>query len=322
MNILDKTENLGKNRPKHPIKWAGSMKKLTATLAASVLLTFIHPLQAQTLSGSRAAMQQQHYHAVSHGYGFAQTSADVSAMINAGELVRVSPNRHLTIHNVSYPYLRPSVRTLLERLANQYHNACGEKLVATSMTRPSARQPANSHDLSVHPTGMAFDLRIPQNGRCRTWLESTLLTLESRNVLNVIRERRPPHYHVAVFPEPYDAYLASMTGRSFEYVVSRGDTLSGIAARTGTSVAQLRAANGLRGDLINIGQRLQIPGSGAGQQVASVPRELEYQVQPGDTLWRIANRYSVSVDTLRAVNGLAGDLLRVGQQLRILVDES
>lgn len=302
------------------------MKNLTATLATVTLLFVlfgIDSLKAQTLAGSRAAMQQQHYHAVSHGYGFAQTSGDVTAMIRSGELARVNENRHLTIHNVSYPYLRPSVKTLLERLASQYHNACGEKLVATSMTRPMARQPANSHSLSVHPTGMAFDLRIPANGRCRAWLERTLLTLEDRDVLNVIRERRPPHYHVAVYPEPYEAYLASMTGRSFEYVVSRGDTLSGIAARTGTSVAQLRAANNLRGDLINIGQRLQVPGSGS-TAAASTPtrRTVEHQVQPGDTLWRLANRYRTTVDALRAENGLAGDLLRVGQSLRIMIDDS
>jgi len=311
-------------------KRAGGMKILRATLTTAVTLACfsVLPVNAQTLNGSRAAMEAQHYHAVSQGYTFARTPSDVTTMIAGGELVRVSPTRSMTLHAISYPYLRPQAKTFIERLAVQYQNACGEKLVVTSMTRPSVRQPANAHDLSVHPVGMAIDLRIPANGRCRSWLESTLLSLEERDVLNVIRERRPPHYHVALFPEPYEAYLASLNGQSFDYVVVRGDTLSGIARRTGSSVAQIRAANSLRGDLINIGQRLQIPDGSSAVQTASnnnssaaQVREVEYQVQPGDTLWHIANVYRTSVDTLRRVNGLADDLLRVGQMLRVMVEE-
>ena len=295
------------------------MNKLTATLAASALLMTTLSAQAQTLSGSRTAMQQQYGHAVSNQYSFAQTAGDVTRMVNNGELVRVRSNRDFIVHNVSFPYLRPQLHTFVQRLASQYHNACGEQLVVTSMTRPIDRQPNNAHNQSVHPAGMAFDLRVPRNSRCRHWLESTLLTLEGREVLNVIRERRPPHYHVAVFPEPYEFYLATITGQQREYVVQAGDTLSGIAARTGASVAQLRAGNSLRGDLIRVGQRLQVP---AANVASSAPREVEHEVRPGETLWRIARRYETSVDALKSENGLADDLLRVGQLLRVLVGES
>lgn len=310
------------------------MKNLTPTLVAVTLLTCVTFSHAQTasLAGSRASMERQHQHAVSAGYTFTRTSAQVRGLVEQGDLVRVRPTRHLIIHNVSFPYLNESVKTLLERLSVQYYNACGEELVATSMTRPINRQPANAAHDSVHPTGMAFDLRIPAKQSCRSWLERTLLSLEEREVLDVTRERNPPHYHVAVFPQPYRVYLASITGQDSEYVVRRGDTLSAIASRTSVSVPQIRAANGLRGDLINIGQRLTIPGgSGSGATVAtagsasqSVPvlREETHRVQPGETLWRIASRYRTNVDTLRDHNGLAGDLLSVGQLLRVVMDDS
>ena len=147
-------------------------------------------------------------------------------------------------------------------------------------------------------------------------------------MLDVTRERRPPHYHVATFPEPYQAYLASILGHSHDYEVRSGDTLVAIAARSNVSVNQLRAANSIRGDLIRVGQVLTIPGESStqGTTVAvqespvSQPTELEHQVRRGETLWRIANRYRTSVDALRSQNGLAGDMLKVGQVLKVVVE--
>jgi hypothetical protein len=80
--------------------------------------------------------------------------------------------------------------------------------VVTSLTRPISEQPRNSHRLSVHPTGMAVDLRVPADSGARRWLENTLLSLENNGVLDVTKEKSPPHYHVAVFPLKYEAYAA------------------------------------------------------------------------------------------------------------------
>ena len=87
--------------------------------------------------------------------------------------------------------------------------ATGERLVITSLTRPLSRQPENASALSVHPAGMAVDLRIPASKWNRAWLEQTLLSLEDKAVLDVTREHHPPHYHVAVFPVQYEQYVAS-----------------------------------------------------------------------------------------------------------------
>ncbi|MFM8950986.1 MAG: LysM peptidoglycan-binding domain-containing protein, partial [Bacteroidota bacterium] len=42
------------------------------------------------------------------------------------------------------------------------------------------------------------------------------------------------------------------------YVVKKGETLSGIAARNKTTVAAIKKANGLKNDRINAGQKLII----------------------------------------------------------------
>jgi hypothetical protein len=79
-------------------------------------------------------------------------------------------------------------------------------LVVTSLTRPNALQPRNAHELSVHPAGMAVDFRIPNDAESRQWLEKTLLSMEKQRLIDATRERHPPHYHVAVFREPFLAY--------------------------------------------------------------------------------------------------------------------
>jgi hypothetical protein len=113
------------------------------------------------------------------------------------------------------------MKIFLERLGEQYVEGCGERLVVTSLVRPTSEQPRNSHPLSVHPAGMAADLRVSSNGACREWLESTLLALESRSLLDVTREHHPPHYHVALFTEAYREYVQPLLARDSALAASR-----------------------------------------------------------------------------------------------------
>lgn len=257
----------------------------TATLAVvSASLATGPLLHAQSLKGSRSSLLRQNEEARDHDFTYLKTSSQVRSFVSQGLLVRLRGNSdyRLASDYVSFPYARPEVKVFVERLAKQYRDACGERLYVTSLTRPLTRQPPNASHLSVHPTGMAMDLRRSNRSSCRQWLEDTLLYLEGREVVEATREQHPPHYHVTLFPKPYLRYLGEdapssiqiakssekssgkgtiMIARSSgkKYKVGRGDTLWSIARKHGVSVIAVKKANGIRSSHLKAGQTLSIP---------------------------------------------------------------
>lgn len=166
-----------------------------------------------SLRGSPNSMVRQNDVAKTLGYKFVKTPDQLSTLVDEGKFVAIPGNEnHVVLKTVSYPYARPELRLFIERLSEQYHEATGERLVVTSLTRPTTEQPRNSHELSVHPTGIAVDLRISDRRASQQWLESVLLKLERQNLLDVTRERWPPHYHVALFPAEYANHVELMVG--------------------------------------------------------------------------------------------------------------
>lgn len=95
------------------------------------------------------------------------------------------------------------------------------------------------------------------------------------------------------------------------YVVIKGDTLSSIAKKFNTTVAELKELNNLSSDIIQIGQILSIP-----SQNSSI-NYITYTVQKGDTLYGIANKYKISVNELKNINNLVSNTLYIGQQLKV-----
>jgi len=120
------------------------------------------------------------------------------------------------------------------------------------------------------------------------------------------------------------------------YTVQPGDTLFSIGVRYGVSAQSIMYANGLTSDIIQVGQTLAIP---AGDDAGYAPPAYdpgdtppaydpgysggngygnEHVVAPGDTLYRIALQYGLSVDAIAGANGIPYPyLIQVGQPLLI-----
>lgn len=112
------------------------------------------------------------------------------------------------------------------------------------------------------------------------------------------------------------------------YVIQPGDTLSVIARRFNTQVSILQETNDISGSRIVAGQSLLIPRAYRAGEALPAPNMLlaaansqpvpsgAYQVRSGDSLWKIADRYQLTIDELTQWNNITpDDILRPGQQL-------
>jgi LysM repeat protein len=280
-------------RRRRPISPQGSrmyrrfvLVTLAGATAASLSLT--SPLGAQSLRGSKSTVERAYERAQDKGLYFYKTSGGVRSAAEKGRFVRLTGNADYRLHNVSLPYATATTRLFVERLAGQYRATCGEQMVVTSAVRAQSNQPRNSSAQSVHPTGIAVDLRKP-SGRCLTWLRKTLLSLEQRGVIDGTEERSPPHFHIVVFPAAYEAYVASVAGKS---ATVSTDTESAPTAR----VAPQRVA---------LATVARMPS-------ASVQK---YRVRKGDSLWSIARRHATSVARIKQLNPRAATKIVPGQTL-------
>jgi len=128
----------------------------------------------------------------------------------------------------------------------------------------------------------------------------------------------------AAVAAPASAPAPAPSSSGAAYTVVSGDTLSKIANRFGISLTDLRAWNGISGDLIYAGQTLKVSASGStpAAVTATAPASGSgsggtYTVVSGDTLIKIANRYGISLGELQSWNGISGSLIYPGQVLNV-----
>jgi LysM repeat protein len=267
------------------------MRPAIPIIVGSLLLVTSTGTPAQTLKGSRVAMLRQNEVARALDFTFLKSGEQVHRFVSLGLLVAMPGSGDYELDGVSFPYGRPALKTFITRLAGQYRRACGEQLVLTSLTRPLSEQPNNASDLSVHPTGMAVDLRVSRRGTCARWLSKTLLSLEKNGVLDATLERRPPHYHVALFPQAYTRYVKRIAG-------------AGAAREASPVPARLAAAAAGPAE----------PAAAAASAAAE-----RYEVNRGDSLWTIARRYNTTVAAIRQLNNLRGSRIAAGQVITVPV---
>ena len=122
----------------------------------------------------------------------------------------------------------------------------------------------------------------------------------------------------------------STSSASGNYTVQAGDSYWRIANKYGISIQELQRLNGTSDYTLHPGQSIKVPGSGTNASASSNSSSAStsttsaapaaggsYTVQAGDSYWRIANKYGISISELQRLNGTSNYFLYPGQSIKV-----
>jgi hypothetical protein len=266
-----------------------------ACVSLSFTVVLAHAAHAQRrpkvpleLHGSKESVEKMYDFAQSHRMPFYLTPTNVDFAIAKGDLVALTGDSTYELtRGVGFSYSTNEAKQFVLAFAPQYLASCGVPLTVTSAARPMSRQPHNANPHSVHPTGIAVDIRRPPAGPCQTWVRTALAELERQGIVEATEEHHPVHIHLAVLVQP--------GGK-----ISLPNLVRTVVARQVATPAVTVASSG----------------------DVSLPKKTvtarTYTVRQGDTMWDIANRSGVSMSALSRVNGRAArSALRPGTTLTL-----
>lgn len=104
-----------------------------------------------------------------------------------------------------------------------------------------------------------------------------------------------------------------------KHIIKKGETLSVIARKHHTTVAEVRKINGLKkGDIIQSGKVLRIPTNTYVSNTGMDTSPTKYVIKKGDTLSAIAKKHHTSVTKVRKANGIRkNETLKIGKILKV-----
>lgn len=116
--------------------------------------------------------------------------------------------------------------------------------------------------------------------------------------------------------------VSNSSSARISYRVKSGDVLGSIASKHGVTVTQLKEWNNLSSNMIKVGQTLNLysgksSSTGSLAENTSNSGQRTYTVRPGDSLWIISQKHSLSVDQIKRLNNLNSNNIKPGQKLII-----
>jgi hypothetical protein len=295
-HIADTTNRINGRARRGPIAFA-------AAAAAAVAVVTLSPVayaqragrEPESLHGSKASVEKMYDFAQRNRFPFYLTPSTLDDAIAKGKLVPLTGDQNYELtRGVGFSYATIEAREFITQFAPQYLAACGVPLTVTSAARPMSRQPRNANPHSVHPTGIAVDIRRPYPGPCLTWVRGALAELEAQGFVEATEEHHPVHLHLAVLRAPGARF--TLPDLTHGVVVARQP-----AAPVTPVVA---AANG------EVSLAAAAPDSDVRGRV--------YLVRQGDTLWEVAQKVGVSVKALAEANNRSPkSVLRPGTTLKL-----
>lgn len=195
----------------------------------------------------------------------------------------------------------------------------GQKLALWIQQRseiPSTIQQSKHYNLYrtfTVKTGDNLDYIAKKYGTTITSLKK-LNNLHSNN-LQVGQSLKIPPSDVAVFVTKTPNHESMI-----DYRIKSGDNLDYLAREYRTTVDAIKHVNDLRSNNLQVGELIKIPSkqfTDNSVAATSVKPTRYYRVKSGDDLDYIARKYKITVNSIKQVNDLRNNMLRVGELIKI-----
>jgi LysM repeat protein len=138
--------------------------------------------------------------------------------------------------------------------------------------------------------------------------KETVSQIESKNKVAATREKATVMVYDVSSPS-----VSEDSNTNFHKVV-KGETLYSLSKRYNTTLGALKEANNLETTLIKVGQNLRVRNFDSSSFVQGSD---VWTVSKGDTLYSIAKRNNTTVDSIKSLNGLVSNLIKIGQKLQL-----
>ena len=249
--------------------------------------------------------------------GYASNSRDYEL---TGDVYIVQPGDYLSNIAKAFGTTAEKIASA-NNLRSKHTISVGQKLVVPGYTGSSANVQSFSHNVRKGETlsKIAKKYRTTVNKLC------SLNKISPRTILTIGQKLKIPG------EKPSASYASAKVQTSSKkikssgntHTVRRGQNLSYIAGKYGTTVKDICALNGISSrSTLAIGQKLKIPGAPSKQLVASqASGDSEYimhSVRSGQNLTIIAKKYGTTVNAICSLNGISSRrALSVGQKLKV-----
>lgn len=157
--------------------------------------------EVSLVGGCQTTSEQQFQYALKQNLTPVTTAAEYADRIARGQFVRLEGPHLLVL--AKRPYALPSTVAFMMELSAAYHaTGCGQVIVKDAVRLVSERPP-NGSIHSVHPSGMAVDIRVRYiKPACADWLRMYVRQKEAVGAVDATHELHPEHLHIVVPLQP------------------------------------------------------------------------------------------------------------------------
>lgn len=182
----------------------------------------------------------------------------------------------------------------------------------------------DGNNKSLRQIASEFALPISELIKYNQWLKTDKIPTDKKYDIVIPMPAQSPSADVNIVTAPNGSFIYETENQSFLHIVEQGETLYGIARNYQINAKDLMQWNKMNNNSkLMVGQKLIVNAPSDIKKAETIQQTTKiHTVGKGETLFRIAKQYAVSVSNLKTWNDLLSDNLALGQKLKINVKKN